>query len=176
LEKVIAPKLDLQTTEVEIVKWLKQDGDRVTQGEVILEIATEKATVAIEAPVTGVLRGISYGEGQRAKVGETLAFVTGENERIEMEEASRPSGIPETPPASQAALTGAPGQAPSQESGKATSVRSTPAARQLCKQHSTTIEEVFRALAREPVTEKEVREYLRSRTRSRSEATAGDSS
>jgi pyruvate dehydrogenase E2 component (dihydrolipoamide acetyltransferase) len=153
VQRVVAPKLDLQTTEIEIIRWLKQDGERVIQGEVILEIATEKATVGIEAPETGVLRGICCVEGQRVKVGETLAFIAGENETVVFqEEAPRSSAIPETLPESQAASAAAP--------GKPASVRSSPAARQLCRQHSITVEEVFRALGREPVTEKEVKEYL----------------
>ena len=151
MQKVIAPKLDLQTTEVEILKWRKHEGDQVAQGEVILEIATEKATVDIEAPESGMLQAIAYREGERVKVGETLAYITSENEQIPKPAAAPPA----------AGSLRAPKTAPQQTTASA--IRSTPAARQLCKQNSVTVEEVYQAAGKEPVTEKEVQSYLASR-------------
>jgi len=52
------PQIATDMTEADIVSWLASPGDRVTRGEVLLEIETEKSTVEIEAPASGVLEEI----------------------------------------------------------------------------------------------------------------------
>ena len=49
------PAVGESITEVQIAKWLKSEGDHVEQDENICEIETDKATVELPAPVTGVL-------------------------------------------------------------------------------------------------------------------------
>ena len=60
-----------------IISWLVKDGDKVLKGSPILEVETEKATVDIEAPASGIIKGIRSGatEGAEVNVGETLAFI-----------------------------------------------------------------------------------------------------
>ena len=72
-----------------ILSWLVKDGDAVLKGSPILEVETEKATVDIEAPASGIIKGIRAGatDGVEVKVGETLAFIA-ETDEI----------VPELPP------------------------------------------------------------------------------
>ena len=49
------PKLGMDMSEGSIVKWLKQRGDSVKRGEPLAEIETDKSTVEVESPVSGVL-------------------------------------------------------------------------------------------------------------------------
>jgi pyruvate/2-oxoglutarate dehydrogenase complex dihydrolipoamide acyltransferase (E2) component len=63
------------TTEATIAKWLKAEGDLVTEGEVIVEIETAKAIEEVPAPVTGVLRKILLAEGQTAEVYTEIAVI-----------------------------------------------------------------------------------------------------
>jgi len=56
--EVILPKWGLTMEEGTLVSWLKQEGDRVTAGEVIAHVETEKITNELEAPVSGVIRQI----------------------------------------------------------------------------------------------------------------------
>jgi len=148
---VIVPKLDLQTQEIEIIRWYRREGERVQAGDPLLEIATEKATVDIEAPESGLLQGIAFSAGERVKVGQTLAFIVGEGEQVPTK------GEASISRASQSAAD-AVRIAPAPE--RISTVRSSPLARQLCRQHGVSIEEVFQAVGKEPVDEKTVQHYL----------------
>ena len=53
---VIMPALELAQVSGKVLRWLKAPGDAVTKGEPIVEIETDKVTVEIEAPASGVLR------------------------------------------------------------------------------------------------------------------------
>ena len=56
------PKLAATMEKGRIVKWLKKDGDDVKKDEPLVEIETEKVTLVVDAPGSGVLR-ISLAEG-----------------------------------------------------------------------------------------------------------------
>ena len=59
-----------------ITRWLKSEGDRVSAGEVIVEVEAEKATQEVEAPVDGVLESILAVEGDEVRVGDPIAVIT----------------------------------------------------------------------------------------------------
>jgi pyruvate dehydrogenase E2 component (dihydrolipoamide acetyltransferase) len=73
--KLLIPKEGMGTTEGTIVKWLKGEGDPVTQGEVLVEIEFAKATQELPSPVNGVLTKILLGEGQTAEVYTEIALI-----------------------------------------------------------------------------------------------------
>jgi len=52
---ILMPKMSFVVDEATILEWLKQPGDEVTKGEPLLEVESEKATVEIESPGTGIL-------------------------------------------------------------------------------------------------------------------------
>lgn len=74
-EEVILPSLGQTTNELTIFAWAKKDGDEVTKGDVLLEVETDKAIVEVEAYASGILKGISYSEGDRVLVGTVLAWI-----------------------------------------------------------------------------------------------------
>lgn len=59
--------------EVRIVQWLKQEGDEVEEDENLVELETDKASMALPAPGSGVLTEVLKGDGESAAVGETIA-------------------------------------------------------------------------------------------------------
>jgi pyruvate/2-oxoglutarate dehydrogenase complex dihydrolipoamide acyltransferase (E2) component len=61
--------------EGRIVVWLKKKGDTVEQGEIVMEVETEKATFEIESPASGVLKEILVPEGEMAAVNTPLALI-----------------------------------------------------------------------------------------------------
>lgn len=67
-------QLSLGMESGEIVRWLVEDGARVTAGQVVVEIETDKATAEVEAPVSGVLM-IAADEGETLEVGGLLAEI-----------------------------------------------------------------------------------------------------
>jgi len=57
------------------LKWLKAPGHAVRKGEPIVEIETDKVTVEIEAPASGVLRDVTARAGDVVPVGKTIALI-----------------------------------------------------------------------------------------------------
>ena len=72
--KVIMPQAgqDLDTGTVR--HWLKAEGDAVVKGQSIVEVETEKITIEVEAPASGVLR-IVVPEDTEAPVFSTIAII-----------------------------------------------------------------------------------------------------
>jgi len=66
------PAIGEGVVEVEIIRWLKQPGDRVVHNEAIIEVMTDKATVEIPSPHAGVIHEVLAGEGMTAAIGETI--------------------------------------------------------------------------------------------------------
>ncbi|WP_243348981.1 dihydrolipoyl dehydrogenase [Parabacteroides sp. FAFU027] len=73
--EIIMPKAGIDMTEGQIVKWLKQEGDKVEEGEIILEIMTDKTSMEIEAEVSGYLIKILHREGETVPVAEVIAYI-----------------------------------------------------------------------------------------------------
>jgi pyruvate dehydrogenase E2 component (dihydrolipoamide acetyltransferase) len=80
--KVIMPKLSPTMEEGQISRWLKKEGDKVSMGEPLAEIDTDKATMEMQALGNGVLRKILINEGQSAPLGQTIAIVGEPDEDI----------------------------------------------------------------------------------------------
>jgi len=55
-EKIIIPRQGQTMTEATIEKWLKKDGEKVKEGEELVEIMTDKVTVTVESPKAGILK------------------------------------------------------------------------------------------------------------------------
>ena len=79
---VIMPALGMAQETGKVLRWLKAEGDTVAKGEPLLEIETDKVTVELESPATGVLAGIRAAEGDDVPVGETIAFVLAAGESL----------------------------------------------------------------------------------------------
>ena len=78
---VVIPTLGESITEATVLRWLKACGDPVERDEVIVEIETDKATLELVAPETGILTEILKGEGQTVVIGETIGRVSPSGER-----------------------------------------------------------------------------------------------
>jgi pyruvate dehydrogenase E2 component (dihydrolipoamide acetyltransferase) len=72
---VIMPALELAQETGKVLRWLKSPGDAVHKGEPIVEIETDKVTVEIEAPASGVLRDVTARAGDVVPVGKTIALI-----------------------------------------------------------------------------------------------------
>ncbi|HEU4435132.1 MAG TPA: pyruvate dehydrogenase complex dihydrolipoamide acetyltransferase [Pyrinomonadaceae bacterium] len=80
--KVIMPKLSPTMEEGQIARWLKKEGDKVSMGEPLAEIDTDKATMEMQALANGVLRKILINEGESAPLGQLIAVIGEPNEDI----------------------------------------------------------------------------------------------
>ena len=87
--KVHMEALSPTMEEGEVVRWLVDEGDDVTQGDVLAEIETDKATMELTARGSGVLRKKILDEGDTAPVGTVIGVIAEADEDIEglLEEA-----------------------------------------------------------------------------------------
>lgn len=80
--EVMMPKLSPTMDEGQISRWLKKEGDRVSMGEPLAEIDTDKATMEMQALTDGVLRRILIKEGQSVPLGQLIAIIGEPDEDI----------------------------------------------------------------------------------------------
>jgi 2-oxoisovalerate dehydrogenase E2 component (dihydrolipoyl transacylase) len=81
--KVLVPRLGEGVDEVTVTKWLKEVGDSVNELEPLLEVESDKVTVEVPAPASGVVLKIETQRGQAAKVGELLAIIGATEETVD---------------------------------------------------------------------------------------------
>src|SRR5512135_293147 len=75
------PALEMAQETGKVLRWLKAEGETVGKGEPIMEIETDKVTVEIESPASGIVGGISAREGDTVPVGQTIAWVLAPGEK-----------------------------------------------------------------------------------------------
>ena len=79
---VIMPSLGFDMTEGRLSRWLKNEGEQVAKGQAIAEIETEKATVEIEAAVSGILARIVVQAGRTVPVGAVIGVIAEPGEEV----------------------------------------------------------------------------------------------
>lgn len=76
------PKMGDGMEEGTLVEWLKKDGDKVKSGEVIGTIQTDKATLELESPGSGILGGLLIADGDTVPVGRPIAAILKQGESL----------------------------------------------------------------------------------------------
>ena len=79
---VIMPALEMTQESGRLVLWLKREGESVAKGEPIMEIETDKVTIEIEAPASGILGGVLVKENDVVPVGQTIAWILAPGEKV----------------------------------------------------------------------------------------------
>jgi pyruvate/2-oxoglutarate dehydrogenase complex dihydrolipoamide acyltransferase (E2) component len=72
---IVLPKAGMSMVAATVVAWRKAPGDRVAQGEPIVDIETDKVEMQIEAPVSGILAEVLVAADEDAEVGATLGLI-----------------------------------------------------------------------------------------------------
>lgn len=80
--EVIMPKAGVDMTEGQIVQWNKKVGEFVKEGEILLEIMTDKVSMELEAEEDGYLIAILKGDGETVPVTEVIGYLGEEAELI----------------------------------------------------------------------------------------------
>jgi pyruvate dehydrogenase E2 component (dihydrolipoamide acetyltransferase) len=93
-----------------LIKWTKKTGDKITKGDVIAEVETDKAVMDVEAFRDGYLSGPLAEEGTEAPVGQIIGYIADNANEIQSESAATPPARPD-------------------EGGRGGSVTATPAAK-----------------------------------------------
>lgn len=92
--KVVMPKLSEAMAEGKVLKWLKQEGDKISGGDIIAEIESDKADIEVEAFGSGVLRKIVVEAGASVPVGQTIGIIADPGEDISSVLAATPAPVP----------------------------------------------------------------------------------
>lgn len=86
---IIMPRFGMTQEDATIVRWLRQEGERVESGDPICEVTTDKVNMEVEASIDGILAGLRYAEGETVPVTEIIAYILAEGEDL-------PAGPPST--------------------------------------------------------------------------------
>ncbi len=133
---IVLPKSGFSSEASTVIGWNVAEGDRVEEGQLLCEVETEKTTIEITAPASGLLRKILIHEGEKRPVGVTMGFIGEAGEPIPevedvpppMPEAAQPSAAPSPAARPRRATTGR--------------VRASPAARKLASEHGIDLAEL----------------------------------
>ena len=115
--EIKVPSLGESVTSATVARWMKQRGEAVTADEPLVELETDKVTVEVNAPVSGVLSEVAASEGQEVEVGGLLGTV---DEGAGATAAPKPVAQPAAKPAPQEAAKPAAKPAPQKTSAAAT--------------------------------------------------------
>ncbi len=138
LTEVIMPKTGAEMEEGKIVSWKKKPGDAIKTGEILLEIETDKATMEVESPATGVLLRALFAEDEMVPATHMIAVIGAGSESAAEIDAfvkgsgksdSAPVAAPAAPAASETVT--APPQAAAKTSDK---IKASPLAKKLAQE------------------------------------------
>jgi pyruvate dehydrogenase E2 component (dihydrolipoamide acetyltransferase) len=139
ITRVVMPKLSEAMETGKLLRWVKQEGERVSGGDIIAEIETDKADIELEAFGAGVLRRVLVAPGASVPVGNLIAVIAEPDEDISVLVGG--AGAPPVPAAPAPAAVSAPA-APSPSVvgvgapgtlGPGTRLRASPLARRLAE-------------------------------------------
>lgn len=140
---IVMPNLGFDTQEGKLIEWLKQPGERVTKGEAIAVIESDKANVELESVGEGVLLEQLFPEGEDIAVGAVIARVGQEGEPVT-----------EAPTSPEKVTT--------EESAPALKTEASPIARRLAKEHNVDLAAVEGSGPRGRIKRGDIEDYLKS--------------
>ena len=153
--EVIIPSLGEVVEDVRILRWFKSEGDPVEKGESLLEVESEKVTIEIESPTSGILGRVLYPEDSKVQVTQVVAVIVVEGESVP-ESYGKP-----LPSVSGKTETTLPQKAPMPDE-KPDHVRAAPLARKIALVHGIDLSLVKPTGPRGTVMKKDVEAYLAS--------------
>jgi pyruvate/2-oxoglutarate dehydrogenase complex dihydrolipoamide acyltransferase (E2) component len=162
--RVLIPQAFENMEEATIGKWLRNEGDAVSEGDALCELITEKTTFDLPAenvPSDGVLRRIVAPEKSVVPVGYCIALIGAQNENapdVESENAALLSWGQEKGGSRQETARVETRVMSTPSAG--TRLRATPAARRAAKDRGVALEEIAVAIPNKVLTEEDVAKYL----------------
>src|SRR5262245_36359401 len=96
---IVVPEVGESIVDARIAKWLRKEGERVSAGDPLVELETDKIDLEVGAPAGGVLSRIDRKDGEDVKVGEVLGVI---DEAAHGSAASAPPAAPPAEPATPA--------------------------------------------------------------------------
>ncbi|MFX3631955.1 MAG: 2-oxoglutarate dehydrogenase complex dihydrolipoyllysine-residue succinyltransferase [Candidatus Pristimantibacillus sp.] len=138
MQQIIVPAMGESITEGTISKWVVKVGESVKQGDVLLELETDKVNIEIAAEQDGVLQEIIRNEGDNVQIGEVIG-----NIGVGGGAAAAPAPTPAAEPAKAAAAPAAPAQPAAAPAVDSKEVSASPAARKLAREKGIDLTQVL---------------------------------
>jgi pyruvate dehydrogenase E2 component (dihydrolipoamide acetyltransferase) len=162
---ILVPPLSQTMDSVTLIEWEKNIGDAVTKGEVLFRIETDKATLEVECPATGMLGEILVEPGSEVKIRSKVGTIVADGEDIpvgrtsmpEMQQTDRAERGEKTAPA-QVGLTGPEGEPLPQE--RQNRIFASPRARRLAEMEGVPLDGVRPSGPKGTIVEQDVKTYL----------------
>lgn len=139
--EVIMPKMGDGMEEGTLVEWLKSEGEKVKTGEVIGTIQTDKATLELEAPGSGILSGFLIQAGDTVPVGQPIAAILKAGEALPAGYGTGSSSAPAD--SSEAPVPSAPVASVSASSDDDSRVKASPLAKKIAREHGIKLSSVI---------------------------------
>jgi 2-oxoglutarate dehydrogenase E2 component (dihydrolipoamide succinyltransferase) len=160
--KIVVPELGESVVEATVGKWLKKQGERVSVGEPVVELETEKVDLEVGAEHGGVLARIERGEGEDVKIGDVLGFIEEAPQDGGAAAKSDAAGVApaaKTPEPAKPASAPAPAAA-SEHSGNGAKVTVSPLARRMAEEHGVDLAQVSPAAPGGRVRQRDIEKFL----------------
>lgn len=135
---IIVPELGESISEGTISKWFVKVGDTVNQGDVLLELETDKVNIEISAEGSGVVSAISKSDGDVVLVGEAIGTIGG----AAAAPAPQAPAVEAPPVATEAPAEKAPAAEPVAVASNGGAVNASPAARKLAREQGVDLTQV----------------------------------
>ncbi len=98
MAEFLMPTLGADMTDGILVQWKKKEGDRITKGEIIAEVDTEKAAIDVESHTTGIIERLITRPGDKVPVGAVMAIIREEGRPTTSVASPRTITTPLAPP------------------------------------------------------------------------------
>ena len=98
MAEFLMPTLGADMTDGTLVQWKKKEGDRITKGEIIAEVDTEKAAIDVESHTTGIIERLITKPGDKVPVGTVMAIIREEGRPTASVVSPQAVTTPPTPP------------------------------------------------------------------------------
>jgi pyruvate dehydrogenase E2 component (dihydrolipoamide acetyltransferase) len=155
--EVLVPPLGQTVDTVTLVTWYKNEGDAVTRDEPLFAIETDKATLDVEAPASGVLRGIRAQPGDDVKVLSPIALIAEPDEV--MDEPQSPVPLPPGKDSAPSLLGSVRVEGEAEDRGERRILIS-PRARRLVAEHNISVANLQATGPEGAIVERDVRAYI----------------
>ncbi len=150
-EAITMPKLGFDMREGVLIRWVKNEGEAVNKGDILVEIETDKATVEVESHAAGIVRKLLASQGDVVPVGAVMAIVGTADEKIDdlipaggasAPAASAPAATQATPEAAPVAAAVAPAATPAAPAAPSGPIKASPLAKKVAKDASLDLAQV----------------------------------
>jgi pyruvate dehydrogenase E2 component (dihydrolipoamide acetyltransferase) len=158
-KEVFMPKLGMTMETGTIMKWLVEEGEPVTAGDIILEVMTNKINIEVEAYETGTMLKILYEEGEEVPVNQVIAYIGEKGEKVgeppapKQGESPTPVNEEDDSPNNEVKIQAEP---------KRDKPRATPSARKLAREHELSLLDISGTGPKGRIHRKDVEKHLQT--------------